>query len=174
MLLSDDSAMQRWANRRAMMALAPFTRAGSYERVEYDQELEEFWEHRSDPRRPVIMRGAKVRRRNRHGTKSGYSLSLVDRYLRFIRFTTFDPKESHRLIGDLLWRHGVRRSRDQYLSRFHISPSTHSAWIGGHRVALEPRRYFALRDLNDIAVKADRLGKPRPYHRRKRHIATGE
>ena len=91
LVLESDVAMAVWARQMSESQCPPFVRAGVYnDRIDSRREFRIFREYYGDdPRRPVVMRGAKYFLIERYG-KNGYPAHVVERYLRIIKYTCFD------------------------------------------------------------------------------------
>lgn len=128
------------------------------------------WEWRHHPRRPVIMRGARERLIEIHGSgmsrsANGYAMEVLDRYLRKVRWTAFGDEDDHKYLRNIA-RELDRRHRTSYHFWRHVDSllyaaradwNQHRVFIGGKLVWLTTAQRNYLRGLHSIIRKTDRL-----------------
>lgn len=112
-LVSDD-ALAKWTAKEWYGQPPPLVRASTYKRVDWRQELRGYgWG--CDPRRPVVMRGAIGMLQIKYTAKSAMAEEVAMRYLRRIKFTSFDRAEINDKHRDAILRSRYPHFRDKWL-----------------------------------------------------------
>ena len=147
--LETDEGLGEWLKYECRVR-GPVVRASTYNnQVDRSQELAFGGDHfdgvrwwrgasPSDPRRPVLMRGAKKAIEERRGRRRDYQNDIAERFLRRIKYTCFDRKEHGKNIRQFArkdyWDQGhFCATRDGEFEVGYCRPlECWRAWVGGH------------------------------------------
>lgn len=122
-VLTDDAAFEAYCSKQSGMRYGPFVRANTY--PEQDWGRDAFWrDFGFDPRRPVVMRGARLAMVAGYPYKSHYAYAVAERFLISRRINVV-TKEGRLNLLDLMMGHFRRRGiyvhdEEQLLPRFHL------------------------------------------------------
>jgi hypothetical protein len=140
------------------------------------------WPLAFHPRRPVVMRGAKARMvykhsRSRAGCPNGYADEVMTRYLRFIKYTCFDPDKANddvRAIGKRLQRRYVLTYQfwRGWSYPVSIGDNKYHCFVNGRHVWLDRNQYDYVKALHGIIRKTDNLDRRRELLREYRRQRT--
>ena len=173
--LESDDGLARWLMREVVpyKGTMCITRASTYNNSVYTyQEMCRFG-RLSDPRRPVVMRGAIHCMIVRHGnagwggystSANGYAYEVCKRYLRKTKFACFDRETWH----DMSMKLG-RAMADRYALSYHFWNDLdggigemirgRAAWVGGRYRFLTDHQFKYLRKLHQTVLKLKHIDK---------------
>lgn len=153
-VLECDEAFAEYCRSISGLKYGPFVRASIYGNRGEPLNTRDYFG--SDPRRPVVMRGALNKVKAKFGTRSGYIYHVTHRYLKKIGFTAFRIEETD-AMNSVLCEHIRRRNHEWNRHSNLLLPAVSNenfsqAWVGGELRHVTRQEWLELRRNNPPSI----------------------